>query len=161
TDVRGAGYLGCVTSDRGAVLVEHAAQVLPLCRGGRDAVPLLREASRGLERPRPALATDDDRRMRSLDRLWLASRVSELSVPTVERGRGVREQSDDRLDPFVEAVEPLPQRWERDAVGVALLLVPAGAEADVEPAAGHDVDRGGHVGQHRRVPVYHPGHLAA
>jgi len=53
------------------------------------------------------------------------------------------------------------QRRQRDAVGVALLLVPAGTKAELEPAAGDDVDGGGHVGQHGRVPVHHAGYLAA
>ena len=43
-----------------------------------------------------------------------------------------------------------------DAVGVALLLVPASAEAELEAAVADDVERRGHVGQNRRVAVHHP-----
>src|SRR5690606_775429 len=48
-----------------------------------------------------------------------------------------------------------------DAVRVALGLEPPGAEAELEAAVADDVDRGGHVRQHRRVPVDHAGHLDA
>ena len=52
-----------------------------------------------------------------------------------------REQQDERLDALVEAVEALLERRERDAVRVALLLVPPRADAEVEAAVGDDVDR--------------------
>jgi 3-hydroxyisobutyrate dehydrogenase-like beta-hydroxyacid dehydrogenase len=51
----------------------------------------------------------------------------------------------------------LPERPER----VALHLVPRGAQAEFQPPAGDDVHGRGHVGQYRRVPVDHAGHLAA
>ena len=57
---------------------------------------------------------------------------------------------------LVEGVEALGEgRVEVDAVGLRLLLVPARADAELEPAAGDDVEGGGHVGEHRRVAVRH------
>src|ERR1700686_2529041 len=52
-----------------------------------------------------------------------------------------------------KAGEPLLDRAELDAVCARLLLVPAGADAQLEAAVGHDVQRRGHVGEHRGVPV--------
>ena len=39
--------------------------------------------------------------------------------------------------------------------------LPGGADPEFEPAAGHDVDRRRHVGEHGRVPVDYAGDLAA
>ena len=65
----------------------------------------------------------------------------------------VAQQAPDRLDRLLEQVEPLAGRRERDAVGGVLVERPAGAEAEVGPAAGEVVDRGDGVGEHGRVPV--------
>ena len=96
-----------------------------------------------------------------LHRLGLAARVGEPDVLAGEVGNRLGQQHHHRLDALVEPVEALLQRRQRDAVGVALHLVPARADAELEAAAGHDVHRGGHVGQHGRVPVDHAGDLAA
>jgi hypothetical protein len=99
--------------------------------------------------------------VRPLHRLRLAPRVGQLDVLPGEGGGGLAQQADDGLDALVKPVEPLAQRRQVDAVGVAFHLVPPGAQAKFQPPAGDDVHRCGHVGQHRGVPVDHAGHLAA
>ena len=46
-----------------------------------------------------------------------------------------------------------PGGVERDAHAGVLVLVPAGADAEIEPAVGDDVDGGGDVGEHGGVTV--------
>jgi hypothetical protein len=105
------------------------------------------------------LTADADRRVRPLQRLRIAVRVDELDVPAGEGRLLVREQPDDRLTCLVEGVEPLGERGvEVDAVGLGLHLVPPRADAELEATARHDVERGGHVGEHRRMTVRHAGH---
>ena len=60
-------------------------------------------------------------------------------TPGSRRG-GVGEQRLDRPDGRFEPVEPLADRRQRDPERDVLALVPAGAEAEDEPAAGHVVE---------------------
>src|SRR5690606_10954551 len=53
----------------------------------------------------------------------------------------------------VESVEAPLHRRVLDAVGPVLVLLPSRAEAEDEAPAGDVVDGGGHLRQHRRVPV--------
>jgi hypothetical protein len=155
------GDLAHVPSDGGAVPGQDVLKLEPLLRALGERVPLLGPARHGAQRAPLAAAADRDRRMRPLHGLRLAPGVGELDVLAGERGDGLAEQADDGLDALVEPVEPLPQRRQVDAVGVALHLVPPGAQADFQPSARDDVDGRGHVGQHRRVAVDHAGYLAA
>ena len=86
---------------------------------------------------------------------WRAPVRVDVAAVVVEGRLG--QQADDRLDAFAEAVEAFTQGRQVDAVGAALLLVPAGADAELEPAVGDHVDAGRHVGQHRRVAVHEAG----
>ena len=52
------------------------------------------------------------------------------------------------VEPLLDAAERMP--WRR--------TVPAGADTELEPAAGDDAQRRGHGGQHRRMAVVHTGH---
>jgi 3-hydroxyisobutyrate dehydrogenase-like beta-hydroxyacid dehydrogenase len=160
-DVDRAGDLVQVPPDGGAVPGEHLPQLEPLLRALGDGVPLLGPPGHGAQRTLPAAAADRDRRVRLLHWFRLAPGLGEPDVAAGERGDGLAQQQHDGLDTLVEPVEPLPQGRQVDAVGVALHLVPPGAQAEFQPSAGDDVDGSGHVGQHRRVPVDHAGHLAA
>ena len=61
----------------------------------------------------------------------------------------------------LEPLEALPERRERVAVGLVLLLEPARADAVEGAAAGDDVDRGRDLGVLRRVAVRHAAHEQA
>src|SRR5690348_4380537 len=160
-DVDGTGDLAHVPADRGAVPGEDLLQLEPVLRAGHDGVPLLGPAGHRAQGALLAAAADGDRRVGPLDRLRLASRVGERDVSPAERRDRLAQQADDGLDTLVEPVEPLTQRRQFDAVGVALHLVPPGAQADLQPSPGDDVHGRGHVRQHRRVPVDHAGYLGA
>ena len=161
-EVRRRRDLGRIASDGVTVPPQHITLGEELLHGAAGEVPMLREARDRTEGAPLAAATDADRRVRLLERLGVAAGVLELDVLPLERRGLVRQQPDDRLAPFVERVEPLSQRgMEVDAVGARLLLVPARADAELEPPTGDDVERRGHVGQHRGVAVGHAGHQHA
>ena len=160
-DVDRAGDLARVAAERRAVGAERPGQVEPVLRVLGEHVPLLRPAGRGPQGAGPAAPADGDRRVGPLHRLGLAAGLGEPDVLSVQRGRLLGEQGDDRLHALIEAVEALLQRRQLDAVGVAFQLVPAGAQAQFQPAAGDDVGGRGHVRQHGGMPVDHAGHLAA
>ena len=67
----------------------------------------------------------------------------------------VVEQRADDLDAFVEPVEPLLEGAQLDPVRPRFHLVPTGADAELEPSAGDDVERRRHVGRDGRVAVVH------
>ena len=139
------------TSTDGRELLRRSARV----------VPVLGPASHRPQRAVGPAPADADGRVGLLHRLGLTPRVVQLVVLPLEGRHGVGEQARDDLERLVEAVEPLLERGEVDAVGVALLLVPPRAETELEPTAGDDVERGGHVRQHRRVAVGVAGHQHA
>ena len=68
-----------------------------------------------------------------------------------------RPQPGDDRQLLLEALEALAERRERDAVGVVLLLVPAGAEAELDATARHLVDAGDGDRQHARASGTSPG----
>ncbi len=78
-------------------------------------------------------------------------------VGTGEVGNRLGQQQVDHLEGLVEAVEPLTQRREVDAVCLVLLLIPPGAKTQLEAAARDHIDRRRHVCQHRRVAIRVPG----
>ena len=85
-----------------------------------------------------------------LDRLRQRRRVDDRVVRAgvVERlADRCRPQPVDDRELLLEPVEPLAERRERDAVGLVLGVVPAGAEAELDPAAAHLVDLGDADGQ--------------
>ena len=57
------------------------------------------------------------------------------------------------LERVLEQRHPLPERREAEPVGDELVLLPAGPEAQLRPAAGDDVERRDHLGDQRRVAV--------
>jgi len=71
------------------------------------------------------------------------------------------EEAGGDLEGVLEQVEELAGRRERDSELGVLLVVPRGAERQLEPPPGGVVD-GEHLGgEHRGVPVGHPGDEAA
>ena len=128
-------------------------------RGERPAI-----ADRGGQRdPAPFLPAEPQRRTAGCQRRRLVGRFGERveGVGPGHAGRRGRRLGPERLedvDRRLEPVEPLRHRRHRDAERGVLALVPAGAQADDEPAArGVIQDRGGlrqdarvaeRVGQH-------------
>ena len=81
----------------------------------------------------------------------------ELVVLAVERRGLLGQQAGQHLTGLLEAVEPLLDGAEFDAVGAGFLFVPARADAELEAAVGDDVECRGHVGEHRGMAVVDPG----
>ncbi|HUK64353.1 MAG TPA: hypothetical protein VLV15_13495, partial [Dongiaceae bacterium] len=121
-------------------------------------IPLIREARRDPQRALLAPTADHERRPRPLHRFRLAPRAGEPVVRALEVGDLAGEQQVDDRTGFFEPVEALPQRRELDAVRGALLLVPPGAETDLQAPARDDVEARGHVGEHGRVTIRVAGH---
>ena len=126
----------------------NAASMSATDENGRLNSSAKRAASRGVRFvPPPPMI---DRRPRRCDRLGQGRGVDELVVLPVERERRadrcVPEPGDDR-QLFLEPVEALADRRERDAVGRVLVVVPAGAHAELDPAAAHGVDLGDRDGE--------------
>src|SRR3712207_8244037 len=59
----------------------------------------------------------------------------------------------DDLAGLLEGAHPYRDLGEAVAVGAPLVLVPAGAEPEEEPAVAHHVDRRGDLGEERRVAL--------
>jgi hypothetical protein len=133
--------------------VEVGAELAHALRLGGEEVPDLR-VLRGerLDHLR-AHAADQDRRMRTLHRLRHEWRVLRLVVLAVERGRVLGEELRHHLDGLDEAVRAAAGRVEGDAVGLVLLLEPAGAHAEDHAPAAHVVDGRGHLRDDDREAV--------
>src|SRR5437763_3561850 len=153
--------LARIASDVGAVPMQHLELVGEHFGAAAGQVPVLGPPGHGAEGSLFTGAADADGRMGPLHRLGVAAGAPQGEVAAVEVGGLVGQQPDDHLAGLVEAIEALLQRAQLDPVGVALLFVPAGADAQLQPAVGDDVDRRGHIGQHRRVAVDDPGHQHA
>ena len=156
--VHRAGDLGLVAAFPLAVIAQHAVELHP---GGRRVgerhVPLVGPAGDGTQRALRPLAADHEWEL-LLDRLRFAPGIGDGEVVAGEVGDRVVEERADDLDALVEAIEPLGERAELDAVGVRLHHVPAGTHAELEPTTRDDVERGGHVRRHGWMPVVHPVH---
>ena len=142
-----------VAADVGAVLGEDLARPRVVVDRPAGHVPVLRVAGHGPQRALRAGSADDDGRVRPLHRLRLTARLAQLVVRALEVGDLVAQQARDHLERLVEPIEALLERREVDAERIALVLVPAGADAELEPAVRHDVERRRHVREHRRVAV--------
>ena len=140
----GVGRRGVVEHDRalaGEVLGAHERDV------PRVAVP-----AGQLQTDLLARRADPDVRA-GLHRLGVAAGVGEREELALEVGHVLGEQQPDALDRLGHAPQSHRRRLERDAVGLVLPHVPAGAQAQLEPAVAEVVDGGRRVGQHRRMAV--------
>ena len=89
---------------------------------------------------------------------WHQVGVIEPVVATLERAVPLVHQQAHDLDRFLEPVDPLDGRREVDAEATVLLLEPARADAQDQPALAHVVDRDGLLEQQRRMPEGVAGH---
>src|SRR5215208_5206523 len=90
-----------------------------------------------------------------LDRLRLEAGVLQLEVPALERRRLLGPEAAHDPAGLVEHVHPHADARKWDAVLLVLQLEPRRAHAQLESSARYVVDRGGHLGDQRRVPVGH------
>ena len=95
--------------------------------------------------------TDHERRVRPLDGRRPTLVVGDRVVLAGEREGTLPEAALHDGDRFGQSGDPRPDRFERQADGVVLLAVPAGADPDVEATLAQDVERGHVLRQHGRV----------
>ena len=152
-DVLRHGDLARVAADEVALLLEQSTcrdEVVGVASGEVPVLGVAGDEGQGASR---SSASDADRGVWLLDRFWFASRGSESVMLSVVIGGLVGEERDDHVDSLVESVEAFGERAELDAVSVAFLEVPSGAESEFETSSRDDVEAGGHVREHGRVSV--------
>jgi hypothetical protein len=93
--------------------------------------------------------------------MQIVAGIFELVVLTVEVGGRLAQQAGQHLAGLFESVETFLDAAQLDAVGAGFLLIPAGADAQLQPAVGDDVKGGSHIGQYRGVTVVDAGHQGA
>ena len=135
------------------MLVQHAHLVPEVLHVGGREVPDVGVARHDAQGELLAAAADDEGRIRLLDRLRLAAGLLELVVAPVEVGELLGPEPPGDLAGLAEAPDALAGRVERDAHALVLVLVPAGADAEIEATVGDHVHRGRHVGMDRGVAV--------
>ena len=99
-----------------------------------------------------AFAADHDWQ-RILQRLGDQRSALQAVVDPVEVGALIGEEAGDHRASLLQHVGPVPRRSEFDAVAAVLVLLPSRAEAQHQTPPADVVDRGGLLGQHRRVAV--------
>src|SRR5690349_7468099 len=176
-EVRGHGLLdrGEVAARVRAVPAEHAELVRDVVAELRAlhveqvaGVRVLGHQAQGLAL---AAAADQDRRVRPPHRVRRVERAGQLIVPPLVRALVAAPHLVRNLEYFLEPLEALSQRGERDAEALGLeggaragwLDVPRCARPDAEdrPAAGHHVEGGNSFYQHSRMAVGDRGHQRA
>src|SRR5439155_9368257 len=105
-----------------------------------------------------AHAADHDRRMRPLQALRRVQRTLQPKLLALERRLVLRPHAQADLKGFLKLLESLLQGWEWDAQAAALLLIPAGADAEPGPALREHVEGGHDLRQQARLPVMDAGH---
>ena len=144
-----------VATHGATVLLEsNALAAIRLWPGGMTVpfVSLFRDDS---QQPPLAVATNQQRRRRSLDRARQRGRALESIVAAVDVHRPARPQRLDDGDAFLQPVEPLLEWRQADAEGLMLGFVPAGADAKRQPPIGEPVDGRRHPRQQGRVAKGH------
>ena len=91
----------------------------------------------------------------------LVYRAPDLVILALERGIGLFPHGMEHLQGFTQHAQPLRTIGEGVAVGLILLLVPAGADAEVEASVAQHVDGRGHLSEQSWGPVAVAGHHLA
>src|SRR5437763_3296213 len=86
------------------------------------------------QQPVAGLPADPEGRTAGRDRQGAVERLVQVESPSVMGDRAAVEQRPDHLDRLLEQREPLTDGTESEPERLELLLVPAGAETEVEPA---------------------------
>ena len=100
-----------------------------------------------------AAAADDDGRMRLLHRLGFGDRVLDLVEASLVGGTLLRPQRDEHAARFVQHPRARRHIGHRHAQAPERILIPSGAEADLEPTLRDVVDGRGDLREERGMPV--------
>ena len=92
------------------------------------------------------------------DRLGVVEDLVDPVVAALERRRRLGEHGPDDLEGLLQAVHPLLDGREVEAVAGVLVVVPGGADPEDGPSGGDDVEGGDDLGQEGRIPVGDAGH---
>ena len=123
-------------------VVEHRRR---RARGRHRNVVLVGESGGDGRRALGTPPADDDGRTGSLPRLGQGRGVFQLEMTAREAVRLARRrapEAGDDLELFLQPIEALLHRRERDSVGAVLLLIPTRSDAELDTTAGHGVDGG-------------------
>ena len=96
---------------------------------------------------------DHQRNARLLQRLGITDGIRHAVLLALEGGFVLGEHAGDDLTCFVEPLETSAKIFEVDPEAAMLQLVPAGAQAEIEPAAACVIERGGHLRGQARVAI--------
>src|SRR5438132_2418909 len=146
-----------IASDRPAVPRENVALADHVGVVDAEVVPDVGVA-RDVAKKHALAAAADEERQAALHGLRVAHGVAHREVPAVEGGALLGPHPAEDLERLAQLCEPRPDRRERIAVLLVLDLVPAGAEADDQPAATHLVEGGRHLREEGGRPVAHAEH---
>src|SRR5436309_3298031 len=141
-----------IAADGGAMRVEDRSLPCQDPRAPPD-IPLVGVLGHDAQGDALAAAADHQLGMGRLHWLGIERSIRELVVAPLEVAAALGPQGLHHLARLVQTLQPLAHRPERDAVGLVLVLLPARAEPQEEPAARDDVDLRGHLRDHRRVAV--------
>ena len=124
-------------------------------------VPLVGLAGHDAKQPDFAVTPDEERRSRLLLGARICRGAAQRVVAFFEIDRSAGPQGLDDGNAFLETVEAFLERGKTDPKGLVLGDIPSGADPEHQPAAGEEVDRGGHPGEQGRVPKRHRAHQRA
>jgi hypothetical protein len=135
------------------MLVQYAHFVPEFLNVGATMVPDIGVLGHDAKGQLLATATDDERWIWFLDRFRFEASLRKLVVLPLKVGEMLREEPLGDFTRFSEAADALAWRVERDTHALVLVLVPAGADAEVDSTVGDHIHRGRHVGMDRGVAV--------
>ena len=138
-----------------AVFLESSPLGAIRLRPGGMTVPFVRLLGHDSQQPGLAVTTNQEWWRRALDRARKCSSAAEPIVAAVDVHRRAGPQRLDDGDSFLQPVESLLERRQDDTKGLMLGFVPAGADAEGQPAAGEPVDGRRHPRQQGRVAKGH------
>src|SRR6202022_3801886 len=95
------------------------------------------------ERQLLAAAANDDRRIRLLHRLRGIARLLQLVIPAIEVGQMLRAEALVDLTRLSKSPDALAGTIERDVHARVLVLIPARADAEIEPPARDNIHGAG------------------
>src|SRR5256886_6222576 len=125
------------------------------------ALPIFGSAGHDAEQRAFAVTADQERRGWWLLGARIGRGAAQRVVASVEIDRSTGPQGLDDGDPLLETVEAFLERRKPDPKRLVLGDIPSGADPEDQPAAGEEVDGGGHPGEQGRVSKRHRAHQRA